>query len=527
MWRTCEPDAAAELGMLPRPALKILYGLEGIAYRHARLVTTLTAAMKERIASKGVAAEKIELLEPRMDESLASTAPSEALAFCRRYGLDGKFLVTYSGNIGVKQRLDVVIDAAALNRDDDSMLFLIVGDGADRGRIQGRAAELELRNVRFLPLMSHADFRGLLAASGICLVTQQKSGAEIAFPSKIVTYLAAGRPVVASVDPENEVARITQESGAGRVATAEDPAALLSAILELRGANLREIGANGHRYAAQRWSSKRVLDHLERSLADAAFDRTNGSPGESMMNRLNLRIVIVVLGAMTVFAAVCRAQLDDSLPATKSSGAAYGQDSGSSADSGQASTGGAASGEGASGSAENGQGAGAGTGQTVTAATAEASRWTAGASSFTPASDGAWGGKTADFGTSDAKSWTAEEGNFGESVQRGGIWREKALLCRPGSLQLLPEYNRVRAQPGLQAGSRASGPGRWKKLAAHPPGSHTTQTRRAHRRGRAWCHGSAHFTGAPGAASMGFGSGSDSGSGSSSSPGSGSGVPPQ
>ncbi len=266
-----QPDAAAELGMLPRPALKILYGLEGIAYRHARLVTTLTAAMKERIASKGVAAEKIELLEPRMDESLASTAPSEALAFCRRYGLDGKFLVTYSGNIGVKQRLDVVIDAAALNRDDDSMLFLIVGDGADRGRIQGRAAELELRNVRFLPLMSHADFRGLLAASGICLVTQQKSGAEIAFPSKIVTYLAAGRPVVASVDPENEVARITHESGAGRVATAEDPAALLSAILELRGANLREIGANGRRYAAQRWSSKRVLDHLERSLAVAAF----------------------------------------------------------------------------------------------------------------------------------------------------------------------------------------------------------------------------------------------------------------
>lgn len=247
-----------------------------------------------------------------------------------------------------------------------------------------------------------------------------------------------------------------------------------------------------------------------------------------MMNRLNLRIAIVVLGAMTVFAAVCRAQLDDSLPATKSSGAAYGQDSGSSADSGQASTGGAASGEGASGSAENGQGAGAGTGQTVTAATAEASRWTAGASSFTPASDGAWGGKTADFGTSDAKSWTAEEGNFGESVQRGGIWREKALPLpsrKPPALARIHTGSEPSlafrpgvAHPALGGGrsSRRTRPGATRHRLGAPTGGV------AH-----GATGSAHFTGAPGAASMGFGSGSDSGSGSSSSPGSGSGVPPQ
>lgn len=266
-----QPDSAADLGMLPRPALKLLYGLESAAYRHARLVTTLTSAMRDRIVCKGVAAEKVELLEPRMDESLASIAPSEKVAFCRRYGLEDKFLVTYSGNIGVKQKLDVVIDVAALNRDDDSMLFLIVGDGSDCGRIQRRAAELELRNVRFLPLLDDADFRGLLAASGVCLVTQQKSASEIAFPSKIVTYLSAGCPVVASVDPENEVARITRESGAGRVAMAEDPEALLNAILELRNSDLRRIGANGRNYAFQRWSSKRVLDHLERSLAGVAF----------------------------------------------------------------------------------------------------------------------------------------------------------------------------------------------------------------------------------------------------------------
>lgn len=266
-----QPDSAADLGMLPRPVVKLLYGLESAAYRHASLVTTLTATMKDRIALKGVAKEKIALLEPRVDESLSDIVAKEGREFRVRYGIDGKFLVTYSGNIGVKQKLDVVIDAAALHRSDDSILFLIVGHGADCARIQCRASDLGLSNVRFLPLLDEADFRGLLSASNVCLVTQQKIGSEIAFPSKIVTYLAAGCPVIASVSLESEVARIAAESGAGAVTEAEDGAALLRAILELRRADLRELGNSGRAYAMRRWSAERVLGNLEHCLAGAAF----------------------------------------------------------------------------------------------------------------------------------------------------------------------------------------------------------------------------------------------------------------
>jgi len=127
-----------------------------------------------------------------------------------------------------------------------------------------------LHNVRFLPLLAEADFRGVLAASGVCLVTQQQSVSEVAFPSKIVTYLAAGRPVVASVNPDCEVARITRESGAGAVVNAENPAALLAAIRELRSSDLRKLGENARVYASRRWSSVRVMGHLERSLTAVA-----------------------------------------------------------------------------------------------------------------------------------------------------------------------------------------------------------------------------------------------------------------
>ena len=265
-----QPDAAGDLGMLPAWVVKGLYKVEAAAYRHARMVTTLTPSMKKRIIDKGVSEEKVELLEPRMDESLVDLKPEEASAFRKKYHVGEKFLVTHSGNMGVKQGLNVILDAAALNRDDDSMLFLFVGNGADCERIQIRAGGMKLSNVRFLPLLEQGDFRGLLAASGVCLVTQQQTVSEIAFPSKIVTYLAAGRPIIASVNPDCEVARVVTESGAGRVVDAEEPEALAAALREMRDEDLIQFGENAREYASMRWSSVRVLGHLERSLMAAA-----------------------------------------------------------------------------------------------------------------------------------------------------------------------------------------------------------------------------------------------------------------
>lgn len=278
-----QPDSAADLGMLPSWAVRLLYGVEKAAYRNAALVTTLTASMRQRILDKGIPEQKVELLEPRMDESLANLSAAEGDAFRRGHNLEGRFLVSYSGNMGVKQGLDVVLDAAALSRSDDSILFLLVGSGADCDRLQRRAAELKLSNLRFLPLLDEPDFRGMIAASSICLVTQQKSVSEVAFPSKIVTYLAAARPIIASVNPESEVARMTEESGAGRVVRAEDAHALLAAILELRDNNLEELGRKGRDYASRRWAAARVLGHLEKSLATVAASAMNTLPQEGTL----------------------------------------------------------------------------------------------------------------------------------------------------------------------------------------------------------------------------------------------------
>jgi colanic acid biosynthesis glycosyl transferase WcaI len=277
-----QPDSAQDLGMLPAWAVKLLYKVEEAAYRHSRLITTLTPSMRKKIVDKGIAEERVDLIEPRMDDTLAGLRPEEGKYFRLRYGLGERFLVTHSGNMGVKQGLDVVLEAAALNSGDDSMLFLFVGDGTDCERIKRRSAELALRNVRFLPLLDQKEFRGLLSATNICLVTQQRSVSEIFFPSKIVTYLAAGRPIVVSVNCDCEVARIALESGAGRVAEAENPEALLVAINELRGGDLSTMGQNAREYASMRWSSARVLGNLEQSLQTAAGTVTSSLAKEGV-----------------------------------------------------------------------------------------------------------------------------------------------------------------------------------------------------------------------------------------------------
>jgi glycosyltransferase involved in cell wall biosynthesis len=166
------------------------------------------------------------------------------------------------------------VDAAVLNRADESMIFLLVGDGADAERIQRIAAERKAYNIRFLPLLDATEFRGLLAASDVCLLTQRKSVSEIAFPSKTVTYLAAGCPVVASVNEGSEIAQTICESGAGRIVPPEDPAALLAALCDLQKEDLRGYRINAQEYAGRRWSSARILGHLDQSLKAVAASVT-------------------------------------------------------------------------------------------------------------------------------------------------------------------------------------------------------------------------------------------------------------
>ncbi len=269
-----QPDAAVDLGMLRAGAMvRLLYGLERLAYRRAALVSTLTVDMRRRILSKGIPPERVALLPDWADPTLFDLPlHGDGSAVRQRFGLGGGFLVVHVGNMGVKQGLGVVIDAAQRSRSDPDIVYLLVGDGAVRPALEARVAAARLPNVRILPLQPESTFRELLAAADVALVTQQRVVADIVFPSKVLTLLAAGRPVIASLNASSEVARVVNEADAGLVVPAEDPATLLDAIRALRRdpRRRRAMGEQGRAHARRHWGRDRLLPEMERHFTRVA-----------------------------------------------------------------------------------------------------------------------------------------------------------------------------------------------------------------------------------------------------------------
>jgi colanic acid biosynthesis glycosyl transferase WcaI len=258
-----QPDAAVDLGMLRvGPLVRGLYAIERFAYGHAALVSTLNQAMRERIVSKGIASSKVKLFPDWANtEAFAVPLEGNGARFRDSQNLSSRFIVAHCGNMGIKQGLEVVLSAADLSRDDRSIEYLLVGDGSARISLQAQAATRAIPNIRFLPLLPETGFMDFLAATDVSLITQQRVVANIAFPSKTLTLMAAGRPLIASVNPESEVARTVSEAGAGVVVEPENPSALYHAVKMLMSntQERRSMGASARKYARAHWESTRIL----------------------------------------------------------------------------------------------------------------------------------------------------------------------------------------------------------------------------------------------------------------------------
>ena len=261
-----QPDSAADLGMLPRPVLPLLYRLEAMAYRNATLILTVTEGMRQRILAKGISANKVAVVPPPAHSDLFGVGNTvDGHTFRAQKGLQGKFIVAHSGNMGVKQGLNIVLDAAMRLRDQRDIAFLLAGDGAMKSCLEARAAALKLDNLQFLPLQEPTQYLQMLAAIDIALIVQQSTVSDIAFPSKTVTLMSAARPVAAAVSADSEIGRVLCESQGGVVTQPDEASALATTIRELfHDPQKRSVmGACGRRYAHQHWNEANVLSGFE------------------------------------------------------------------------------------------------------------------------------------------------------------------------------------------------------------------------------------------------------------------------
>jgi colanic acid biosynthesis glycosyl transferase WcaI len=259
------PQSAIDLGILNNKILISLFEkLEKFIYRKADLVTAHSEGNRKHVLSKGVEPEKVATVPNWIDIDAIKPGIKEN-DFRREYGLGKKFVVSFAGVIGYSQDLDTVIETANFHRDNKDVLFLIVGDGVEKARLQEKAKVLGLGNVMFLPMQPKAKYELLIAASDVCLVNLHKEVKTPVVPSKLLSIMAAGRPVLASLPLPGDAPKIIEASGCGICVEAGDAGALAKGLSKMiKEEQFRnECGEKGREYAEKNFSLTRCVEIYE------------------------------------------------------------------------------------------------------------------------------------------------------------------------------------------------------------------------------------------------------------------------
>ena len=268
-----QPDAAAGLGMLKDgPLVRALYWLEKFAYTKAARVSGITPGMLDAFRRKGVSESKLVLFPNGVILPDLSARPV-AGAFRARHDFDAsEFLVLYSGNLGVKQGLDVLVEAA--RRLPAGIRIVICGEGAQRDHLADLVRRHELRNVTMLPLQADAQYREMLVDADLCVITQQPGSGGFFFPSKLLTTLAWAKPVLTVADEESELVRALREGNFGLNVSPGQPDKLAQ-VLELLSGDRRQLDAYAFagRGYVERFEMERVLTEFTKELENVVVDR--------------------------------------------------------------------------------------------------------------------------------------------------------------------------------------------------------------------------------------------------------------
>jgi colanic acid biosynthesis glycosyl transferase WcaI len=275
-----QPDAAVGLGMLKRGWLvRGLYALERLAYAKAAVVSGISAGMIAAFRAKGVPATRHIMLPNWLRDGAAiDRAPDRRALARKKFGVrEGALLAFYAGNLGKKQSLEILGEVAGLlaagGAETAAIQMIIAGDGAGRAELERTLAAAPQTAVQLFPLLSDEDYAALLAAADVALITQAAGTGQFFFPSKLLSVLAAGLPVIAVADESSELAAAVREGGFGCTVAPGDAKGLAEALRKAAG------DRSGLRFWAERagWVRKfardRVLPRFEEMLLSVAEGR--------------------------------------------------------------------------------------------------------------------------------------------------------------------------------------------------------------------------------------------------------------
>jgi colanic acid biosynthesis glycosyl transferase WcaI len=242
-----EVDAAFAVGHLKGGVLKnLIFGVEAWLLRRFDGMITISSQMRKRLIAKGVVPDRVGVVRNWVD--LAKIKPMETKnGFRTELGLsDADFVVLYAGNVGAKQALHVVLEAARRLACKPNVHFVIAGDGPEKQRLMRDYGDL--RNVRFLPLQPEERLCELLNLADLHVLPQSQGAADLVLPSKLGGMLASGKPILATAHPGTELYEVLD--GTSILAPAGDSASMAAEIDRLATEGVHPALGDGRRVAS-------------------------------------------------------------------------------------------------------------------------------------------------------------------------------------------------------------------------------------------------------------------------------------
>jgi len=272
------PQSVIDLGLLKSKFLITISELmEKFIYKKAHYITVHSEGNRENIISKNVNPEKVVTIHNWVDTDLIKPVKTQDNNFREKNNLKDKFVVSFAGTMGFAQGLEIVVNCAELLKSYKNILFLLVGDGIKKDGLINKAEDMQLNNIKFLPVQSKKVYPFILYTSDICLVTLDKKVLTPAVPAKLLNIMASGRPVVASMNLKGDAPKIIKSAECGYCIDANDVKGFSEAILKLyNNPTLREdMGKNGRSYAVK-YFSRQVCVRKYEKLFLKAYRKSKG-----------------------------------------------------------------------------------------------------------------------------------------------------------------------------------------------------------------------------------------------------------
>ena len=269
------PEAIRAVGAIRNPlVIRALERIEGWAYRKADRLITVTHAFQRYIEPRCAHPGTVAIITNGVNLDLFSL-PRRDPALERELGLAGKFVVGYFGTLGMAHRLETALEAARLLRDEPGIAFLIVGDGAERARLERLRAAHGLDNVVMLGQQPQARMPEFLGLCDVALAHMRKSSVFTrTIPAKMFEAMAMERPLILGLEGESR--EIAEAAGCGFPIEPENPAALAEAVRRLAAdpALTKEMGRRGRQVVVERYDRSKLAGEFLTILEQVAGRET-------------------------------------------------------------------------------------------------------------------------------------------------------------------------------------------------------------------------------------------------------------